>query len=332
MPRVSIVIPLYQTEAYIADALSSVLAQTFADYEVVVVDDGSRDRGPDIARSCGDARVRVVAQENRGLAGARNTGIREARGELVALLDADDLWEPGKLAAHVAQFDREPDLDVSFSASRLIDEAGSSVGLIQTPLGGRLEDVDFFCRNPVGNGSAPVIRRRALDRIAFHDAGLGRVCWFDESFRQSEDVECWLRLKVAAGCRFGYVDQPLTLYRVNSGGLSANVAAQLATWRRFRDKVAVYAPDLVAIHGARAEAYQLRYLARRAVRSGGRKAALQLALQSLATFPRTALEEPSRTLATLVAALAKRILTAALFEQLERRALRVAAQRPGMRL
>ncbi len=332
MPRVSVVIPLYQTEIYIAAALGSVLAQTYTDYEVIVVDDGSSDRGPDIARACGDARVRVVSQGNRGLAGARNTGIREARGELVALLDADDLWEPGKLAAHVGHLDREPQVDVSFSASQLIDEAGHDVGLIQCPLGGRLENVDFFCRNPVGNGSAPVIRRHALDRIAYHDAALNRICWFDESFRQSEDVECWLRLKAAAKCRFGYVDRPLTRYRVNSGGLSANVEAQLATWRRFRDKVAVYAPELVADHGNRAEAYQLRYLARRAVRSSDRTAALRLALQSLWTFPRTVLEEPSRTLATLAAATAKRVLSGAMFEELERRALRWAAQRPGLRL
>ena len=331
-PRVSVVVPLYQTEAYIALALRSVLAQTFSDFEVVVVDDGSRDRGPDIARDIGDSRVRVVTQENRGLAGARNTGIRLARGEIVALLDADDLWEPSKLARHVAELDGDPALDVSFSASRLIDDDGNDLGLTQSPLGGRLEDVDFFCRNPVGNGSAPVLRRRALDRIATYDATLDRICWFDESFRQSEDIECWMRLKAGAGCRFGYIAEPLTRYRVNSGGLSANVSAQLATWQRFRDKVATYAPELVTRHGARAEAYQLRYLARRAVRSADRAQALVLALGSLRRFPRTLVEEPARTLATLGAALAKRILSGALFEQIERTALAWAAQRPGLRL
>ena len=144
-PRVSVVIPLYQTEVYIASALRSVLAQTFRDFEVLVVDDGSRDRGPDIARGTGDARVRVVVQENRGLAGARNTGIREARGAIVALLDADDLWEPEKLARHVAHLDADVSLDISFSASRLIDDDGNDLGLVQSPLGGRLEDV-FLCR------------------------------------------------------------------------------------------------------------------------------------------------------------------------------------------
>lgn len=331
-PRVSVVIPLYQTERYIQLALNSVLAQTFRDFEVIVVDDGSRDAGPEIVRACFDPRVRVVTQENRGLAGARNTGIRHARADLIALIDADDLWDETKLARHVAHFDAEPALDVSFSASRLIDDDGRDVGLVQRPLAGRLEDVDFFCRNPVGNGSAPVLRRRALDRIAFYDSALERTCWFDEAFRQSEDIECWMRLKAKGKCRFGFVDAPLTHYRVNSGGLSANVEAQLATWRRFRDKVATYAPDLVARYGSRAEAYQLRYLARRAVRSADRGQALSLALASLRTFPRTLIEEPTRTLATLGAAVAKRVLGPGSFERLEIAALRWAAQRPGLRL
>ena len=177
-----------------------------------------------------------------------------------------------------------------------------------------------------------MLRRRALDSIEFYDAVLDRACWFDEAFRQSEDIECWMRLKAKGKCRFGFVDAPLTLYRVNSGGLSANVDAQLATWRRFRDKVASYAPDLVARYGNRAEAYQLRYLARRAVRSRDRGQALSLVMASLRTFPRTVIEEPTRTLATLGAALAKRVLAAGIFDRLETAALRWAAQRPGMRL
>ena len=132
MPRVSVVIPLYQTQDYIGAALSSVLAQTFTDFEVIVVDDGSRDGGPEIVRSRADPRVRVITQENRGLAGARNTGIRQAHGDLIALLDADDLWDPRKIELHVAQLDADPALDVSFSASRLIDEHGHDIGLAPT--------------------------------------------------------------------------------------------------------------------------------------------------------------------------------------------------------
>ncbi len=330
MVRVSVVVPLYQTEAYIGAALSSVLAQTFRDFEVIVVDDGSSDLGPAIAGATGDARVRVVTQENRGLAGARNTGIRHSRADIIALLDADDLWAPEKLRRHVAQLDANAFLDVSFSASRLIDGDGRDLGLVQSPISHALGAADFFRRNPIGNGSAPVLRRRAFDRIAFFDKGLGRLCWFDESFRQSEDIECWMRLKAMAGCQFGYVPEPLTLYRVNSGGLSANIGAQLATWRRFRDKVQTYAPDIVAVHGARAEAYQLRYLARRAIRSGDRSAGLRLMLEALRRSPGLVTEEPSRTTSTLLAAIAKWCLPASAFGHLERAAFKVAAA--GVRL
>ena len=331
MPRVSVVIPLYQTEAYIGAALASVLAQTFQDYEAIVVDDGSRDGGPAIARATGDPRVRVVTQANRGLAGARNTGIREATGEIIALLDADDLWAPEKLACHVAHFDRDPDLDVSFSASRLIDGDGQSIGLIQRPRTNQLDAAAFFCRNPIGNGSVPAIRRRALDRIVHPHPERGDGCWFDESFRQSEDVECWMRL-YAAGCRFGCIDWPLTLYRVNSGGLSANIEAQLATWRRFRDKVQSYAPEVVAAYGARAEAYQLRYLARRAVRSDDRATALRLLARAMAIYPRMSLEEPGRTATTAAASLAKCLLPSGTFRRIESRAMAAAGAHPKLRV
>lgn len=332
MPRVSVVIPLYQTEAYIGAALASVLAQTFTDYEVIVVDDGSRDRGPDIARSTGDPRVRVITQENRGLAGARNTGIRHAKCDYVALLDADDLWDPRKLALHVAHLDSEPHVDVSFSASRLVDADGRDIGLVQSPISHDFAPRNFFCRNPIGNGSVPVIRRSALDRIAFTDPSLGRECWFDENFRQSEDIECWMRLRIKAGAVFGYISEPLTHYRVNSGGLSANVDAQLESWKRFREKVRSYAPDIVARHERQAEAYQLRYLARRAIRSDDRRTGLSLICRALARYPRLVLEEPARTASTIAAAVAKLALPAAAFARIEQAAMGIAAGNPGMRL
>jgi glycosyltransferase involved in cell wall biosynthesis len=92
VPCVSVVIPLYQTEVYIGQALRSVPSQTFTDFEVLVIDDGSRDRGPETARSSDDLRVKFITQENRSFAGARNSGIRHGKSEYIALLDADDVW------------------------------------------------------------------------------------------------------------------------------------------------------------------------------------------------------------------------------------------------
>jgi glycosyltransferase involved in cell wall biosynthesis len=311
-PRVSVVIPLYQTERYIAEALGSVLAQTLDDFEVLVVDDGSSDGGPAIARASGDARVRVITQANRGLAGARNTGIREARGIYIALLDADDRWHPEKLARHVALLDARPDVGLSYSASRLIDDDGRPLGLAQWPSRATTRPEDVLCRNPVGNGSAPVLRRAALDAIAYWDEALARICWFDESFRQSEDIECWTRIAATTHWRLALVPAELTDYRVNTAGLSANTSRQLETWRRFRQKVAGYAPELEAMHGDLAEAFQLRYLARRAVKAGDGRAAVALMHAGFALAPDIIAIEPVRTAVTYLAALAHAGLPSAL--------------------
>lgn len=332
MPRVSVVVPLYQTERYIAEAVASVLAQTYTGFECLVIDDGSRDRGPDIARSFADPRVRVVPQANRGLAGARNTGIREAKGEFIAFLDADDRWAPEKLARHVALLDSDPAIGVTFSASRLIDDDGFPVGLTQSPARREFPSSYIFCRNPVGNGSAPVIRKAVFDDIAFFDAPLGRSCWFDESFRQSEDIECWTRISATTPWKFAFLDAPLTDYRVNTAGLSANTGKQLETWQRFRAKVKGYAPELEAAFGDIAEAYQLRYLARRAVRgSGPERPALGMMARAIRLSPRILTDEPARTLVTLAASLAQRVLPRAVFARCETLAMSGLSQMTGVR-
>jgi glycosyltransferase involved in cell wall biosynthesis len=332
-PSVSVVIPLYNTERYIAESVGSVLAQTFTDFELIVIDDGSSDRGPEIARSFKDPRVRVITQDNRGLAGARNSGIRAARAPLVGLLDADDIWHPEKLSRHVAHLAANAEIGVSFSHSRLIDDAGAPLGLQQSPSVDRQCDiVELFCRNPVGNGSSPVIRRATLDAIAFNEPKLGRTCWFDESFRQSEDIECWVRIAATTPWRFGCVAAPLTDYRITGGGLSANVEKQLGTWRRFRDKVRAYAPALEAEHGRRAEAYQLRYLARRAVKSSDGTVAYRLIREALKLHPPMLREEPARTIVTLLAATGARLLPRALYAPMSRGAVGVLGRVPKLRV
>jgi len=333
MPHVSVIIPLYQTQRYIAGALASVLAQTYADFEVIVIDDGSTDDGPAIARAISDPRIRVITQANRGLAGARNAGIAHARGAVLAFLDADDTWHPEKLDRHVRHLHANPSVGVSFSASRFIDDDGAPIGLIQKPTGTAFEASDIFCRNPVGNGSAPVIRAATLDAIAFYDPRYQRTCWFDESFRQSEDIECWTRIAATTAWRFAYIDEALTDYRVNTTGLSANTSKQLETWQRFRDKVAGYAPTLAATYGDRAQAYQLRYLARRAVRGGAANSpAFAMMCAALRAHPRLLIEEPARTLVTLAASIAQKLLPQTLFDAASAWALARATRVSGLRV
>src|SRR5688500_5829413 len=114
MPAVSIIMPAYNVDPYVGVAVRSALAQTFTDFELIVVDDGSRDETAAIVKALGreDSRVRLVQQANRGLAGARNTALRASRGVLFALLDSDDAWEPQFLEEQLAILAARPDIDI----------------------------------------------------------------------------------------------------------------------------------------------------------------------------------------------------------------------------
>lgn len=305
--RVSVVMPAFNVERFIGEAIQSVLSQTFGDFELIIVDDGSTDRTAEIIASFDDPRIRTLFQANRGLAGARNSGIAMARGTHVALLDSDDRWHPDKLALHVIHLENNPELGVSFSASRFIDEGGSPLRLAQRPRLDAIDAATIFCRNPVGNGSAPVLRRSALMRAAFaHPTEFNRTCWFDEALRQSEDIELWLRLALVHKVRFAGLAPALTDYRLQKGGLSASIVRQFASWQQVVDRVRGYAPEFAAAHEPRARAYQLRYLARRAVQLGDAGLALQLMREGVGASMAPFVEEPVKSLVTLGAAIAER--------------------------
>lgn len=304
MPKATIVVPAFNVAVTLAETLTALCAQTFSDLEIVVVDDGSTDRTAEVALSFrADRRVRLVQQANRGLAGARNTGIRAATGEYVGFCDADDLWEPTKLAAHVVHLDNAPEVGLSYSGSALIAADGAMTGCAQKPRLTGLTAAHVFKRNPVGNGSAPVLRRAALLELAGaagEAAEIGPV--FDESFRQSEDIECWLRLALSTSWRIEGVPGLLTRYRITSNGLSAATDRQFASWERMVEKLIPLDPAFFARHAPAARAYQLRYLARRAVSDLNGPAAIALVRRAFASSLRPLVEEPLKTAITVAAA------------------------------
>lgn len=298
--KVSVIIPVHKVERYIAATIYSVLEQTYPDFELLIIDDESPDKSVKIAQKIADPRIKIIHQKNRGLAGARNTGIRHAKGEYIAFLDGDDLWLPEKLAKHVEHLDNSPAVGVSFSCSAFIDDRGNPLGIYQMP---RLKEIaphHVLCRNPIGNGSAPVIRREVLEAIKFQDNlyGSSENFYFDEYFRQSEDIECWLRIAIQSPWQIEGIPEALTLYRVNVDGLSANWQKQLEAWEKVIDKTRSYAPKLLARWESPARAYQLRYLARRAVSLRDAPTAVKLIHRALANHWRILLEEPRRTLLT----------------------------------
>lgn len=304
MPKATIVVPAFCVESTLAETLEALLAQTFTDFEIVIVDDGSRDSTAEIARSfCSDPRIRLVSQPNRGLAGARNTGIALAQGEYIGFCDADDIWEAGKLAAHVAHLDQNPFVGLSFSGSALIDDAGNMTGQAQRPRLRNIKASHIFKRNPVGNGSAAVMRREALNSIGYRRASeINRTWYFDETFRQSEDIECWLRLALTTDWEIEGVSGLLTRYRINSGGLSAGTDRQLAAWERMVEKLTPLEPAFFAKLTPLARAYQLRYLGRRAISEFEADRAVDLVRRSIASSARPFLEEPVKSTTTLAAA------------------------------
>ena len=325
-PLVSVVMPVFGVERFVAEAICSVLNQSFAGFELIIIDDGSRDDSLAICKAFTDPRIRVISQANRGLAGARNTGIAAARGRYVALLDSDDRWHADKLMLHFIHLENNAGVDVSYAGSRMIDAVGRPLNVAMQPKLRGITAGHIVQRNPVGNGSAAVIRGSTLDKAAFpHPTEVGRTCWFDESFRQSEDIELWVRLAAMHDCRFEGITGLLTDYRIVGGALSANIARQFESWQRMIDKAEIYAPRLIARHGRPALAFQLRYLARRAVQLGDGPFAATLSRQAIAAYPPMLVIEPIKTAVTLAAATAARWLPSRLFRAVARRRLGAGA-------
>jgi glycosyltransferase involved in cell wall biosynthesis len=322
LPLVSVVIPMFNVGQYIEQCIQSVLAQTFKNFEVICVDDGCTDDTLHKLARFPDPRIKLIQQSNRGLSGARNTGILASRGMYVALLDADDFWAKEKLALHINHLNTRSDVGVSYCPSLFVNEHGNSMGIGQNPKLKHITTKDVFCRNPVGNGSAPVIRKRLLKEVAFVSDKTGRKCIFDEDLRQSEDIELWLRIALLGNWKFEGIKTPLTFYRVNDGGLSSNLSKQYASWCLAMQKNQAGYECFFKRYFALARAYQLRYLARRAIRSGDAWQAIKLVHKALLTQPKIVIEEPARTLATYGCALVS-LLPHCLYRMLENTAMRI---------
>ena len=178
-PLVSVIIPTYQRRDLVCAAIASVLAQTFQNFEITIVDDGSTD-GTETAVAGLDARIRYVRQDNRGVSAARNAGIKLARAPIVALLDSDDRWLPDHLAVVTEVLDRNPEAVLCTTAPRF------EVGGDATPSDAEIVDALplLFVENIVGVPASVAIRRDAL--LAING--------YNEQLRVMEGWELWLRL------------------------------------------------------------------------------------------------------------------------------------------
>jgi glycosyltransferase involved in cell wall biosynthesis len=230
-PRVTALVPAYNAAAFLAEALDSALAQTCRDFEVVVVDDGSTDATGRIAddyAARNPDRIRVVHQANGGLPAARNAAIAAARGELFALLDADDVWMPQHLERAVAAFDADHGLGLVHANIERIDAAGRSIEVCG-PRWRNVRDPYAALALRLEHVSCPtaVFRRRCVEVVGGFDlqfTGLG-----------CEDRDLWLRIVERFPIR--YLDEVGARYRMHGSSMSANHAKMAEARQRLLDKL-----------------------------------------------------------------------------------------------
>lgn len=260
-PLVSVIIPAYNAEAFVGRTLASLRAQTFADFEAIVVDDGSKDATAEIVQGVADAdpRIRLIRQANAGVAAARNRALAEARGLYVANLDSDDLWRPQFLERTVAALAAAgEDAVFAFARTLWIDEDDRLFPQGQLHLPRHVDYRELLTRNPVGNGSAMLMRTREVRAVGGYDAGLVR------DFGQTEDWQLLLQLSWRG--QVVAVDEPLVLYRIvpssSSHALERSARAAMEVIRRCEAN----GPKLRKSDYWTARSLTLLWLARRALR------------------------------------------------------------------
>jgi len=232
IPRISVVIPTYNSASSLREAIESVLRQTYADFEIVVIDDGSTDDTGCVVRSFGD-RVCYWRQDNRGVSAARNHGIKKSRGQYVAFLDSDDLWLPGKLAEQIPLLDRDPEIGLVYSDWTVVSEQ-----IVLEP--------SYLSKLPAASGhvfdelvqsgfiltSGTVVRRRCLEDVGD----------FDETLSIAQDYDLWLR--ICYRWKIALVNKPLVIKRSWDGSLSSNSLKTAAERIALFEKTLKNFPDM----------------------------------------------------------------------------------------
>jgi glycosyltransferase involved in cell wall biosynthesis len=239
-PQISVVITCYNYGQYLRNCLESVLAQTYQNIEIVVVDDGSTDDTPEIMARYRDLpRIVCIRQENGGQARAKNTGIKNATGDFIAFLDADDAWEKDKIERQIACF-AKPEVGVVYCRARYIDENTDEFNYEMTghylqPRRGKVTEWLIF--DNFVQFSSSVVRKECFDRFGT----------FDETLKMGIDWDLWLRISTAY--EFDYVDDRLFYYRMgHSGQMSKNAEERQRCSDRIMSNFLSRYPNIVSTY------------------------------------------------------------------------------------
>lgn len=272
MQNITVVIPAYNSARYICDAIDSVLNQTFKDYEIIVVDDGSTDNTMEVLKKY-ETVIRYIFQENKGPNAARNAGIINSSASYIAFLDADDVWLPQKLEKQMELLSAEPELGLVGCGFYKIDESDNIIqqanGASYKDRGSLLKDLSI---RSIASGSASGI---IISRECFKKSGL-----FDESLRGSEDRDMWLRIIRNYEAKF--VSEPLVRIRIHKHNAHKNILLMKCNRRKFIRKHSVNMDWFV-----RFKAYSHLYLdsAREYYEAGRRFPAMLNAFAAIVRYP-----------------------------------------------
>lgn len=214
MVKVSVIIPAYNGDRYIEEAIAGVLAQTYTDYEIIVVDDGSTDNTPQIVQQYG-SKIRYFSQANQGVASSRNLGLAKAEGEYIAFLDQDDVFLPHKLASQVALLEQDSSLGIANSGWQIVDQDGTFQSAVepwqQIP---DLNTANLIIWKPVFLGA-----------MLFRRSWLERTKGFDTTLEQTPDVDLVISL-AGIGCIADWIKETTVKYRQHEANASKNTLLQ----------------------------------------------------------------------------------------------------------
>lgn len=279
-PLISIVIPAYNAAPFLKTSIQSALDQRDVEYEVIVVDDGSTDETAAVLTDFTDiSQLQIVRHENRGPSASRNTALQLAKGEYVGFLDADDLWNPMKAAAHIALMETSPNLDLTYSWWQVIDEIGNPTGrfnitpIERLPAGATFEGL--LLENFTGTASTVICRRTAVARVG----------GFDSNLRANVDLDLWLRIAALRDGNIGLVPNILTSYRKHSSQITSNWSRMASNWEKVIDKARKREPRRVLAVECAARARLARYLAYIAYDQRDFSAARKFIAQAWSTNP-----------------------------------------------
>ncbi|MER3491205.1 MAG: glycosyl transferase family A [Mastigocladus sp. ERB_26_2] len=273
MPKVSVIIQAYNAMNYLPKILESVLKQTFTDFEVLIINDGSTDNIIEWASQITDPRVKLISQENQGQSAARNLGIVLARGDYLAFLDADNLWLPTKLEKQVNFLDKNPEVGLVNTWVALTDEHGKPTGtVIKTHAEGNVWKQIIECPTVIC-GSSPLVRSDCFEKVGL----------FDKKLSVSADWEMWIR--IASRYSFAMIKEPLVFYRQYYNSQSKNCQKLLEDNSAVIEKTFKTVPRELQYIKRRSYGQVYLYLAWRALDNKRYQEAIDFRQQAVANYP-----------------------------------------------